>query len=134
MFRFYLQWSKVIQYAAIRNEEIGRPKYLQNKDKGMDMGKHTFILIISIYLLFNMLFRYCCPLKSLNVLRIIANKQTKPCFATYLQKISMTFDVGSIQSMYTFKCLEGGFDWFLFKVQWRFHIYFADYNYYIHCK
>ena len=23
-----------------------------------------------------MLFRYCCPLKSLNVLRIIANKQT----------------------------------------------------------
>ena len=30
MFRFYLQWSKVIQYAAIRNEENGRPKYLQN--------------------------------------------------------------------------------------------------------
>ena len=51
MFRFYLQWSKVIQYAAIRNEESGRPKYLQNKDKGMDMGKHTFILIITIYLL-----------------------------------------------------------------------------------
>ena len=31
-----------------------------------------------------------------------------PCFATYLQKISMTFDVGSTKQ--TFKCLEGGFD------------------------
>ena len=26
-----------------------RPKYLQNYDKGMGMGKHTFILTINIY-------------------------------------------------------------------------------------
>ena len=43
MFRFYLQWSKVIQYAANSNKENGKPKYLQIYDKGLDMGKHTWI-------------------------------------------------------------------------------------------
>ena len=33
----------------VYHEENGRPKYLQNYDKGLDMGKHTFILIIRIY-------------------------------------------------------------------------------------
>ena len=49
MFRFYLQWSKVIQHAANKNEENGRPKYLQNYGKGLDVGKHTSILVITIY-------------------------------------------------------------------------------------
>ena len=35
--------------SEILNEENGRPKYLQNYDKGMDMGKHTFISTINIY-------------------------------------------------------------------------------------
>ena len=30
MFTFYLQWSKVIQYATNSNEENQKPKYLQN--------------------------------------------------------------------------------------------------------
>ena len=37
------------KYAANKNEENRRPKYLQNYDKGMDMGKHTFILTMNIY-------------------------------------------------------------------------------------
>ena len=41
--------SKGIQYTANSNEENGKPKYLQNYDKGLDMGKHTFILTITIY-------------------------------------------------------------------------------------
>ena len=49
MFGFYLQWSKVIQYAANSNEENRKPKYLQNFDKRLDMGKHPFILVITIY-------------------------------------------------------------------------------------
>jgi hypothetical protein len=48
MFGFYLQWSKVIQYAANSNEENRKPKYLQNYDKRLDMGKHPFILVITI--------------------------------------------------------------------------------------
>ena len=44
MFRFYLQWSKDIQYAANSNEENPKPKYLQNYEKRLDMGKHPLIL------------------------------------------------------------------------------------------
>ena len=36
----------------------------------------TYLHIDHHYIFINMLFRYCCPLKSLNVLRIIANKQS----------------------------------------------------------
>ena len=39
----------VIQYATNSNEENGRPKYLQNYDERLDMGKHSFILVITIY-------------------------------------------------------------------------------------
>ena len=49
MFRFYLQWSKVVQYAANWNEKSGRPKCLQKNDKEMDMGKHSVVLNIIIY-------------------------------------------------------------------------------------
>ena len=45
MFRFYLQWSKVIQYAANSNEENGKHKYLQNYEKRLGMGKHPIILL-----------------------------------------------------------------------------------------
>jgi hypothetical protein len=41
--------SSFIQYATSSNEEIGRPKYLQNYDKRLDMGKHSFTLVITIY-------------------------------------------------------------------------------------
>ena len=47
--RYPVQWSKVIQYAANSNEENRKPKYLQNFDKRLDMGKHPFILVITIY-------------------------------------------------------------------------------------
>ena len=45
----YYIWSKVIQYATNSNEENQKPKYLQNYDKRLDMGKHPFILVITIY-------------------------------------------------------------------------------------
>ena len=35
---------------STENEENWKPKYIQNYDKRLDMGKHTFILIITIYL------------------------------------------------------------------------------------
>ena len=42
--------AQVIQYATNSNEENGRHKYLQNYDKRLDMGKHSFILlVITIY-------------------------------------------------------------------------------------
>ena len=48
---------KVIQYASNSNDENLKPKYLQNYDKRLDMGKHLFTLVITI--------KYCCPLISL---------------------------------------------------------------------
>ena len=48
MFRFYLQWSKVVQYAADSNEGNQKLKHIQNYDKRLDMEKHPFILIITI--------------------------------------------------------------------------------------
>ena len=37
----------------------------------------TYLHIDHHYIFINMLFRYCCPLKSINVLRIIANKRNE---------------------------------------------------------
>ena len=51
MFRFYLQWSKVVQYAADSNEGNQKLTHIQNYDKWLDMEKHPFITIqfVSIY-------------------------------------------------------------------------------------
>jgi hypothetical protein len=43
-----MQWSKVVQRATTSNEGNQRPKYLQNYDEKLDMGKNTFILVITI--------------------------------------------------------------------------------------
>ena len=40
---------KTVQYAANLNEENRKPKYLKKYDKRLDMGKHPFILVITIY-------------------------------------------------------------------------------------
>ena len=48
MYGFYIQWSKVVQHATTSNEGNQRPKYLQNNDEKLDMGKHPFILVIKI--------------------------------------------------------------------------------------
>ena len=45
---FYIQWSKLVQHATTSNERNQRPKYLQNYDEKLDMGKHDFILVITI--------------------------------------------------------------------------------------
>ena len=50
MFRYYLQWSKVIQYAANQNEKSGRPKCLQNSAKENGYGK-TYLHINHQYLI-----------------------------------------------------------------------------------
>ena len=43
MFRFYLQWSKVVQYAADSNKGNQKLEHIQNYDKRLDMEKHPFI-------------------------------------------------------------------------------------------
>ena len=48
MLRFYLQWSKVVQFAADSNEGNQKLKHIQNYDKRLDMEKHPFILIITV--------------------------------------------------------------------------------------
>ena len=48
MYGFYIQWSKIVQHATTSNEENQRPKYLQNFDEKLDMGKHPILLVISI--------------------------------------------------------------------------------------
>ena len=53
-----------------------------------------------------MLFRYCCPLKSLNVLRIIANKQTKQTLVKMESASKITIS-GPLST------IESGLDFFL---------------------
>ena len=53
MYGFYIQWSKVIQHVTISIEGNQRHKYLQNYDEKLDMGKHPFILVITIQNLIN---------------------------------------------------------------------------------
>ena len=48
MYGFYIQWSKFVQHVTTSNEGNQRHKYLQNYDEKLDMGKHPFILVISI--------------------------------------------------------------------------------------
>ena len=48
MFRFYLQRSKVVQYAANSNQGNQKLEHIQNYDKRLDMEKHPIILIITI--------------------------------------------------------------------------------------
>ena len=43
-----MQWSKVVQRATTSNEGNQRPKYLQNYDEKLVMGKPSFILVITI--------------------------------------------------------------------------------------
>ena len=48
IYGFYIQWSKVVQHVTTSNEGNQRHKYLQNYDEKLDMGKHPFILVITI--------------------------------------------------------------------------------------
>ena len=45
MHGFYIQWNKIVQYATTSNKGNQRPKYLQNFDEKLDMGKHPFVLV-----------------------------------------------------------------------------------------
>ena len=42
------EWSKVVTHATTSNEGNQRPKYLQNFDEKLNMGKHPFILVSTI--------------------------------------------------------------------------------------
>ena len=45
---FTYNGAKLFNMLPIKMKKSGRPKYLQNFDKRMDMGKHTFTLTINI--------------------------------------------------------------------------------------
>ena len=48
MYGFYIQWSKIVQHVNTSNEANQRHKYLQNYGENLDMGKHSFLLVITI--------------------------------------------------------------------------------------
>ena len=46
-----------------------------------------FVLNEEVFVFLNMLFRYCCPLKSLNVLKSKINKQTNKAFQKVFENL-----------------------------------------------